>query len=210
MPGEDRDAEDIADIGGICIIDYGLKLEKLRRRMRDFSEDQLSGYARFSENLRSTHDRNRRREIVIDFLRELAASANDFADKAMRTLVKLQDFCLSKIELDGERRLMELSSQLIEEVDHVSHMLQQSRLESQMSEEENRRKFEEEKAALEVSIREELEKCRICKQNTRNAVVLPCMHAQFCKECLEQNGRGNIRNCSVCGSHIRSILHYIT
>ncbi|KAH7290254.1 hypothetical protein KP509_30G038700 [Ceratopteris richardii] len=177
--------------------------------MSEFSEGQLSAYLFFSEDMHSTNDRSRRREILIDYLRQLSQSANVFADKAMRTLVKLQDFCLSKIGQDGERQLMEVSSALGQEVDQLSYILQQCNLERQVSEGETRRKLEQDKAAFEASTREELVKCRICKQNTRDAVILPCMHAQFCKECLEANSTGNNRNCSICGGPIRSILNYI-
>ncbi|KAH7290249.1 hypothetical protein KP509_30G038500 [Ceratopteris richardii] len=177
--------------------------------MREFSEGQLSAYLRFSEDMHSTNDSSRRREILIDYLRQLAQSANVFADKAMRTLVKLQDFCISKIEHDGERQFMEVSSALSQEVDQLSYILQQCNFERLVSEGETRRKLEQDKVAFEASTREELVKCRICKQNTRNAVILPCMHAQFCNECLEAKSTGNNKNCSICGGHIRSILNYI-
>ncbi|KAI5058752.1 hypothetical protein GOP47_0026922 [Adiantum capillus-veneris] len=85
--------------------------------------------------------------------------------------------------------------------------------------------FEREKEALEISHRQEkeswkalLEKhvkqiekerqqvfCPACNKRPRDAVVIPCMHLEYCSECLLRHRAINRDTCPKCNGPIRGI-----
>ncbi|KAH7290264.1 hypothetical protein KP509_30G039600 [Ceratopteris richardii] len=180
---EQRDLEDIADLEGICRTDFGLQLEKVRSRMLTQANAQQSAFRRLCEDLGETTHPPRRQEIVIDFVNEEAKSA--------------KAFCLSKAQ-EKDKALMKGSRASDREVRQLKEALEVYEFNKTMMENEFRLQFFSEKAALEVSLREELVACQICLKNARSVVIMPCLHAQFCKECLEANNDRNNNKCPAC------------
>ncbi|KAH7290266.1 hypothetical protein KP509_30G039700 [Ceratopteris richardii] len=127
----------------------------------------------------------------------------------MRKLVQVQAFCIANLHAENEESLGEISSALSAEIEQKNAELQEQASSRMKAKDEARLKFEEEKAALETSLREELVACQICMQNPRNVVIMPCLHAQFCKECLTQNKDTNDNNCPSCRCPIVSSFPYI-
>lgn len=55
----------------------------------------------------------------------------------------------------------------------------------------------------------EKDKCIVCFANQRNAQVLPCMHFEYCTQCLATH-RQRSNTCPTCRTPIRGILDIIT
>ncbi|KAH7290256.1 hypothetical protein KP509_30G038900 [Ceratopteris richardii] len=205
---EEGGIEDIADLEGMCTTDFGLELEKVRSRMLTQVEAQQSAFRRLCEDLRRTTDPPRRQEIVIDFVNEAAESAKVTTDEALRTCIDVQAFCLSKLQ-ENNKALMEASRASDTEVKQLKEAWEISQLDKQMIADELRLQFQQEKAALEASLREKLVACQLCLKNPRNVVIMPCLHAQFCKECLEANKDRNNNKCPTCRGPVVGMLPYI-
>ncbi|KAH7290258.1 hypothetical protein KP509_30G039100 [Ceratopteris richardii] len=204
---EHRDLEDIADLECICTEDFGLQLEKVRSRMLTHANAQQSAFRCLCKDLRRTTDPPRRQEIVIDFVNEEAKSAKVIADEALRTLVDVQAFCLSKVQ-ERNKALMEASRASDREVKKLKEALEICELEKQIMADEIRLQSQQEKAALEASLREELVACQICLTNARSVVIMPCLHAQFCKECLAAYKDRNNNQCPTCTGPVLGMLPY--
>lgn len=86
--------------------------------------------------------------------------------------------------------------------------MQRLELEKADVEAEAESRFQKEKALLEVSLREEMQLCRICLENRRNVVILPCFHGHFCEDCLEEYRKIN-KSCPTCRSPIKGMHLYI-
>ncbi|KAH7290250.1 hypothetical protein KP509_30G038600 [Ceratopteris richardii] len=169
---------------------------------------QQSAFRRLCEDLRRTTDPPRRQEIVIDFVNEEAKSAKVIADEALRTLIDVQAFCLSKVQ-EQNKALMEGSRASDREVKELKEALEVCELDKEIMADEIRLQSQQEKAALEASLQEELVACRICLKNARNALIMPCLHAQFCKECLEAIKDTNNNKCPTCRGPVLGMLPYI-
>ncbi|KAH7290241.1 hypothetical protein KP509_30G038100 [Ceratopteris richardii] len=127
----------------------------------------------------------------------------------------MQDYCISKLQENTEELLEEVcnlhekNEGLMEQVKQLEKAVQICELEKKKGADEMLVAFQNEKAALEACLREELLACQICMRNARNTVIMPCLHAQFCEECLEANKARNDRKCPTCRGPIRGMLPYI-
>ncbi|KAH7290268.1 hypothetical protein KP509_30G039800 [Ceratopteris richardii] len=193
----------------MCMIEFGIQLEKLRHRIETLCEGQESAFRCFCEDLRTTPDTARRRKIVIDFVTQVATSAKFFAEEATRQLVGVQAFCIDKMSSDFETMLRDVTTAFNTESEQIKDELEVCNSTRSQAEEEARDKFEKEKAAIETSLRDELVSCRICMLNPRSIMIMPCMHAQFCAECVEQSIRRNGDKCPSCRGTIVSKFPYV-
>ncbi|KAH7290243.1 hypothetical protein KP509_30G038200 [Ceratopteris richardii] len=194
-------SSDIADLEGVCMKEFGLKLGTVRSRMLDHAEAQQSAFKSLCEELRATTDPLDRRRIADNFVRKAANSARDFANETQITCNEMQAYCFAKLQ--------ERNEELVKEVKQLEKAAQICELEKKKSEDQIRIAFQDEKAALEASLREELVACQICMRNARNVVIMPCLHAQFCAECLEASKARNDKECPACRGPIRALLPYI-
>lgn len=64
------------------------------------------------------------------------------------------------------------------------------------------KKEEAEAAAVEARA------CTICLANLRNVALLPCSHASYCEECVDQLRR-NGSTCPACTAAITDVVSYI-
>ncbi|KAH6555214.1 hypothetical protein KP509_1Z273200 [Ceratopteris richardii] len=167
-----------------------------------------SAFRRLCEDLRRTADPHRRQEIVIEFVTEEAKSTKLIADEALRTLVAVQAFCLSKVQ-EKNKALMKGSRASDRKVKQFKEALEVCELEKKMMADGIRLQSQQEKTALEASLREELVACQICLKNARSRLIMPCLHAQFCKECLEAIKDRNNNKCPTCRGAVLGMLPYI-
>ncbi|KAH7290239.1 hypothetical protein KP509_30G038000 [Ceratopteris richardii] len=193
--------DDIADLEGVCMKEFRLNLGNVRSRMLEHVEAQQSAFDRLCTDLRATTDASGRRRIADNFVRNAASSARDFANETQITCNEMQAYCFSKLSENNE--------ELKKEVKRLEDAAQIRELEQKISEDEMRIAFQGEKAALEASLREELVACQICTRNARNIIILPCLHAQFCQQCLEAHKAQNDSSCPACRGPIRALLPYI-
>ncbi|KAI5058765.1 hypothetical protein GOP47_0026935 [Adiantum capillus-veneris] len=203
----DPDAEQNDDLEDLCRNEFGLKLVKVRTRLRAQAEEQQSALQHFCEDVRRTRDPARRREIAKAFIMELVEINKLATDRTMHTLVKMQTFFLANVQTENEMLVRDIS-RFENEVADLSSALQMLEMEKQGIVEDSRSRFEEEKGILEVTLREELQACQICLRNPRNIVIMPCLHGQFCGECMEVHQKNN-RTCPTCRGVIRGTLPYI-
>ncbi|KAH7290543.1 hypothetical protein KP509_30G053000 [Ceratopteris richardii] len=187
--------------------EFGLDLGELRSDMLSHIDDQNNAYKRFCMHLRRTENASRRLELAKDFLSELASTEKTTMAQATRTLVNTQNFCLNKLQLE-KQNAEKITFELKNEVEKLKRDLQRAESRYEMLEKQLRLKWEEDKASLEENVREELEACCICRKNTRNSIILPCRHAQFCGECLETH-RKKSNFCPICRKAIEGTSSYI-
>ncbi|KAH7290259.1 hypothetical protein KP509_30G039200 [Ceratopteris richardii] len=169
---------------------------------------QHSAFRRLCEDLCRTTDPQCRQEIVIEFVTEEAESTKVIADEALRTLVVVQAFCFSKVQEKNEA-LMKGSRASDRKVKQFKEALEVCELDKKMMADEIRLHSQPEKATLEASLREELVACQICLTNARSVVIMPCLHAQCCKECLEAIKDRNNNKCPNCRGPVLGMLPYI-
>lgn len=60
-----------------------------------------------------------------------------------------------------------------------------------------------------MEMKNERDKCVVCYANQRNAQILPCMHFEYCMQCLATHRQRN-NTCPTCRTPIRGILDIVT
>ncbi|MCO5583082.1 hypothetical protein L7F22_036989 [Adiantum nelumboides] len=201
------DAYEIDDLDDLCKREFGLKLDKLRTRLRTQVEEQQSALHDFCTNLFDTQDPTCRREIAKSFILQLANITDRATDRTRRTLIKMQATFLANVQKENDK-LVRDNSKYENEIAELNRALERLELEKQQIADESRIRFEEEKAVLKVELCEELQACQICLHNPRNVVIMPCLHGQFCKECVEAHQKDN-NTCPTCRGVILTMLPYI-
>jgi hypothetical protein len=61
-----------------------------------------------------------------------------------------------------------------------------------------------------INKEQERNRCQICYTSSRDAIILPCLHLQYCNECLRQHQARHSEwqsECPTCRSKIRGVLH---
>ncbi|KAI5077071.1 hypothetical protein GOP47_0009136 [Adiantum capillus-veneris] len=201
------DADDNDDLEDLCRAEFGLKLGKLKSRLRSQAEEQQASLHRFCTDVQNTPNAKLRRELAKSFIMDLASISELATSRYTPTLVKMQSTFLANVQVENETLAGDVS-RFKNELADVKDALQRLEMEKQGIESEARRRFEDEKALLEVSLREELQACQVCLRNPRDIVIMPCLHGQFCGECLEAHQKTN-RTCPTCRGVIRGTLPYI-
>ncbi|BBN11655.1 hypothetical protein MPTK1_5g13730 [Marchantia polymorpha subsp. ruderalis] len=64
----------------------------------------------------------------------------------------------------------------------------------------------ERSAAQDLEAEREKRICRICMSNSRNALVLPCMHFLYCTDCLHTHQK-TCKECPTCRGPISALIH---
>ncbi|KAG6555543.1 hypothetical protein Mapa_002778 [Marchantia paleacea] len=64
----------------------------------------------------------------------------------------------------------------------------------------------EHSAAQNLEAEREKRICQICMSNSRNALVLPCMHFLYCTECLHTHQK-TCKECPTCRGPISALIH---
>lgn len=50
--------------------------------------------------------------------------------------------------------------------------------------------------------------CQICWDNKKNAITFPCVHMQYCRNCLEKHWEGkDEQECPLCRDVVRSVVY---
>lgn len=204
----DADADqEIVQLEELCRKEFGFKLGKLNDRLRLQSEELQSSLHGFCAEVLRTPDPAQRRDLAKSFIMGIAGITQLATDRSIRTLVKMQSTFLENMQSENGLLRSELA-RCEDEAAELKAALQRSEAEKESIEAEAHNRFEEEKAILEVSLREELQACQICEINPRNVVIMPCLHGQYCADCLEGHQKTH-KTCPTCRGVIRGTLPYI-
>lgn len=184
----------------VCRKEFGFELRELKQTLRLQADELQSSLLRFCEEVLNTHDPAQRREIAKNFIMGIAKISEIAAERSNRTLFQMQSTFLKNMQRESDM----LRKELTKVQDKLTAALQISQLEKESIEANVRNRFEEEKDLL----REELQSCRICLRNPRNVVIMPCLHAQYCEDCVDKH-QTNHNTCPTCRGIIRGKLPYI-
>eukprot|EP00246_Nothoceros_aenigmaticus_P011407 TRINITY_DN3093_c0_g1_i1.p1 TRINITY_DN3093_c0_g1~~TRINITY_DN3093_c0_g1_i1.p1 ORF type:complete len:201 (+),score=20.52 TRINITY_DN3093_c0_g1_i1:24-605(+) len=169
-------------------------------------------------------------------LQELASAENVERHHMMRVLQKGAQFLLREdidygVSYEELLSILYSAQRLVEQVERGMHVIRERERQTLLREKSEALRLQtaceaaamterlllqaevsrlhDDQVALRLELEEEREKtiCRICFARPRDALPLPCMHFDFCNQCLQQHQRHR-NTCPSCRCTINGVLKY--
>ncbi|KAI5058751.1 hypothetical protein GOP47_0026921 [Adiantum capillus-veneris] len=164
-----------------------LEKQKLEEMLMEMGNERLDAQCRLDEE----HARCKKLKRELADQRECALAESKRQTSLLRQAT--EQTATQAALFEREREALKVSHMQEKESWKALHEEQQKDLERRL--EEERQKLEKERQNL----------CSACNEKPRDAVVIPCLHFNYCLECLVRHRTINSNTCPKCNGPIQGL-----